>query len=43
MRRIGWHVTFTGDMINAYEILVGNLKRRDHLCVLGVHERIILK
>jgi hypothetical protein len=30
-------------MKNAYRILVGNLKRREHLEDIGVDEKIILK
>jgi hypothetical protein len=32
-----------GDMRNAYKILVGNLRGRDHSEELGVAERIILE
>jgi hypothetical protein len=32
-----------GEMRNAYTILVGNLKKRDHLEDLGVDGKMILK
>jgi hypothetical protein len=32
-----------GEMENVYNILLGNLKRRDHLGDLGVGARVILK
>jgi hypothetical protein len=43
-RRMKWaeHVTRVGEMRNAYNTLVGNLKRRDHSEDLGVDGRIVL-
>jgi hypothetical protein len=35
------HVARIGEMINAYNILVGKLKGRDHLEDLGIDWRII--
>jgi len=44
-RRMKWagHAACAGDMRNAYKILVGNLKGRDHLEYLGVDGKIILE
>jgi hypothetical protein len=44
-RRMKWagHAACTGDRRNAYKILVGNLKGRDHLEYLGVDGKIILE
>jgi hypothetical protein len=43
--RIKWsgHEVCMGDMENAYKILIGNLKGRDHPEDLGIDWRIILK
>ena len=37
------HVASVGDRRAAYRVLVGNLRKRDHLEDLGLHGRIILK
>jgi hypothetical protein len=45
LRRMRWvgHVVCMGEMRNAYNILVENLKGRDRLKELGIVERIILE
>jgi hypothetical protein len=44
-RRMKWlgHVARMGQKRNAYNILVGNLKERDHLEDIGVDGRVILE
>jgi hypothetical protein len=44
-RRMRWavHVARIGEMINAYKVLVGNLKVRDHWEDLDVDGRMILE
>ena len=37
------HVAHMGDRKAAYRVLVGNLRKRDHLEDLGLHGSIILK
>jgi hypothetical protein len=37
------HIVGMEEMINAYRILLGSLKVRDHLVDLGLDRRIILK
>jgi hypothetical protein len=40
---IGGVYSTHGKMRNAYNILVGDLKGRDHVEILGIHGRIILE
>jgi hypothetical protein len=44
-RRLEWtgHVALMGEMRNAYEIFVENLKGRDHQEDLGIDVKIILE
>jgi len=37
------HLAHMGNRKAAYRVLVGNLRKRDHLEDLGLHGRIILK
>jgi hypothetical protein len=40
--RLEWHMARMGEMRNAYEVLVGKHKGRDHSEYLGVDRKIIL-
>jgi hypothetical protein len=44
-RRMKWeeHVALTGEKINAFKVLVGKQKKRDHFKVLSVDDRVIVK
>jgi hypothetical protein len=44
-RRMTWekHVARMGKRTDAYRVLMGNLRERDHLEGPGVHRRIILR
>jgi hypothetical protein len=42
MKRVG-HAAFMGERRSVQKVLVGNLRERDYLEVLGVDGRIILK
>jgi hypothetical protein len=42
-KRQARHVARVGEMINSYEITIGNLKERDHSEGMGVGRMIILE